>query len=295
MVTPKLASPWQAESTKARGFIQSRFWRMLSRSQQECEKVWRKCTGSLLPFEAGISKPSIQSLLIELQVNGHRLARGTAFVANSPRGPVLVTSRHNLAGRHCETNKCLSPTGGVPSHVRIFHNHKDGIGQWIDRTEPLYSGDQPLWFEHPTLGSKADIVALPLVQLDDVELYPHSLGAGDRDFEVFPSENVSVVGFPFGLQGGGSYAIWATGFLATEPHVNYGGLPVMLIDCRARQGQSGSAVIAYRANGVVPGKLYSGPVSRFLGIYSGRINEQSDLGFVWKASAIQELVNAISA
>lgn len=29
---------------------------------------------------------------------------------------------------------------------------------------------------------------------------------------------------------------------------------------------------------------------RFIGIYSGRINSESDLGLVWKASAIQQLV-----
>ncbi len=36
-----------------------------------------------------------------------------------------------------------------------------------------------------------------------------------------------------------------------------------------------------------------GEVIRFLGIYSGRINEESDLGIVWKATALSELVAAI--
>lgn len=31
---------------------------------------------------------------------------------------------------------------------------------------------------------------------------------------------------------------------------------------------------------------------RFLGIYSGRINPESDLGIVWKASAVAEIVDA---
>ena len=35
------------------------------------------------------------------------------------------------------------------------------------------------------------------------------------------------------------------------------------------------------------------PVFRFLGIYSGRINLESDLGIVWKASAIAELLDSI--
>jgi len=37
----------------------------------------------------------------------------------------------------------------------------------------------------------------------------------------------------------------------------------------------------------------AGVMTRFLGIYSGRINAESDLGFVWKAAAIQQLVSGI--
>jgi plasmid maintenance system killer protein len=40
--------------------------------------------------------------------------------------------------------------------------------------------------------------------------------------------------------------------------------------------------------------VYNGPVTRFLGVYSGRVNEQSDLGFVWKAQALSELVDSIT-
>jgi hypothetical protein len=108
---------------------------------------------------------------------------------------------------------------------------------------------------------------------------------------------VSVVGFPFGLTAGGALAVWATGFIATDPDVDYAGLPVFLIDCRSRQGQSGSAVIAHRTGGAVAtetGVMVGGGVmTRFLGIYSGRVNAESDLGFVWKAAAIRQLVSAI--
>jgi hypothetical protein len=38
----------------------------------------------------------------------------------------------------------------------------------------------------------------------------------------------------------------------------------------------------------------AGPMTRFLGTYRGRVNAESDLGFVWKASAVQELLDAIS-
>jgi hypothetical protein len=91
--------------------------------------------------------------------------------------------------------------------------------------------------------------------------------------------------------------VWATGFVASEPDIDFGNLPVFLIDCRSRQGQSGSAVIAYGDGGMFAMEdgstaVMPGEVIRLLGIYSGRINEQSDLGIVWKVSALQELVAA---
>jgi hypothetical protein len=36
--------------------------------------------------------------------------------------------------------------------------------------------------------------------------------------------------------------------------------------------------------------MFAGPVTFPIGIYSGRINDQSDLGMVWKCAAIRELI-----
>jgi hypothetical protein len=245
-----------------------------------------------------IAEPSVKSLLIEMRANGNPIGTGTAFVASAPRGPVLITNRHNVTGRHQQTGQPLSPTGAIPDEVAIIHNRANQLGHWVSRIEPLYSNGVALWLEHPTIGAQADFVALPLTQLGDVQLYPYTLGVGDPAIIVAPAEVVSVVGFPFGLTAGGALAVWATGFVATDPDIDYSNLPIFLIDCRSRPGQSGSAVIAYRTGGAVAteqGVMVGGGVmTRFLGIYSGRINAESDLGFVWKAAAIRELVNVIT-
>ncbi|EJG0241771.1 serine protease, partial [Vibrio parahaemolyticus] len=75
--------------------------------------------------------------------------------------------------------------------------------------------------------------------------------------------------------------------------------PVFLIDCRTRQGQSGSPVIAFRTSGYrtikdnrISASLSGNVAWEFLGIYSGRVNAQSDLGRVWHVSALEELLNA---
>lgn len=246
-----------------------------------------------------IAQPSVQSLLVRMQFNGRPLSTGTAFVVQAPSGPYLVTNRHNVTGRHQETDAPLSPTGGVPNEIIIVHNRNVQLGQWVPRREPLYEpSGAPRWREHPTLGPNADFVALPLTDLAEVALYPYDVAKTGPNIFVGPADSVSVIGFPFGVTAGGVFGVWATGFLASEPDVDFNDLPIQLIDCRSREGQSGSPVIAFRSGGMVPmvgggASAFTVPVWRFIGIYSGRINRESDLGIVWKASAIQQLVQAL--
>src|ERR1019366_2613628 len=224
------------------------------------------------------------------------LGTGTGFVVDSAAGPVLMTNRHNFTGRRQDDHKPLSPTGALPDTLAIVHNQKGKLGNWVPRMETLTQGGSPRWGEHPTLGAKADMVALPLTELEDVELYPYDLTDTGPKVSFGPAETVSVVGFPFGMQGGGSLAIWATGFVASEPAIDLYDLPLFLIDCRSRPGQSGSAIIAHRTGAIAmeDGSTgVMGQVTRFLGVHSGRINEQSDLGIVWKASAVMAVVASI--
>ena len=48
------------------------------------------------------------------------------------------------------------------------------------------------------------------------------------DIQFGPADTVSVVGFPFGMTAGGAFGVWATGFLPSEPDVDYNGLLVQL-------------------------------------------------------------------
>lgn len=245
-----------------------------------------------------IALPSVQSLLIEMRFNGQPLSTGTAFVTATSKGPCLITNRHNVTGRNQESGEPLSPTGGIPNELVVLHNQARQLGSWVARTEKLYIDEKPRWIEHPILGAWADFVALPLTDLHDVELYPYDLLNPGPDIHVGAADPVSVVGFPFGISAGGAFAVWATGFLASEPDVDFNRLPIQLIDCRSRQGQSGSPVIAYRSGGMVAMRdggsaAFSSPVWRIIGIYSGRLNKESDIGMVWKTSSVAELVRSI--
>ncbi|MEZ5572800.1 MAG: hypothetical protein R3E64_12330 [Halioglobus sp.] len=153
----------------------------------------------------------------------------------------------------------------------------------------------PRWVEHPVLGAKADFVALELTDLNDVELYPYDPSNTGPKIMVGVADTVSVIGFPFGVTAGGVFGVWETGFLASEPMVHLNDLPIQPVDCNTRQRQSGSPIIAYRAGGAVAmedggSAVFDGPVEKFIGIYSGRINSESDLGIVWKATALAELI-----
>jgi hypothetical protein len=149
------------------------------------------------------------------------------------------------------------------------------------------------------------VVALNLSWANDVWKFPYYMKTTlDRpDLVLGPADTVSVIGFPFGLSSVARFPVWATGFLAQELSLVTADNPVFLIDCRTRQGQSGSAVIAYRAGtyrtrnkeGRVQSTLSPTPTWEFLGIYSNRVNKESDLGKVWHVRAVEEVLTAAAA
>lgn len=241
-----------------------------------------------------IAEQSVMSLMIEPRIKGKAIASGTGFIVGSRRGPLLLTNRHVLTAHAPEPDgRSLLPSGEFPDEITIIHNYKDQLGRWIPKVERLYDNGRARWIEHPTLKGKADVAALPLTDLVDVDVHPYNLG-NPSDIIIGPADVVSVIGFPFGLSARG-FGVWATGFVASEIDVDFGNLPVFLIDCRSRPGQSGSPVIAYRNGGTIHTHTalmaaIPGPAYRFLGIYSGRISAESDLGLVWKSSVITDVI-----
>ena len=251
-----------------------------------------------------IELPSMKSLFIEMYFDDRLLSSGTAVLVAEDKEShcTLITNRHNVTGKDQNTGKHLSKTLAEPNYIMIhFHkNNKDSEkAEWKQIKLPLYrEDDTPYWIEHPKLKDKADIVALNLNWGSDIIKIPYYLETNldNINLAIAPSETVSVIGFPFGLSSRMKFPIWATGFLAQELSLLSKDNPTFLIDCRTRQGQSGSAVIAYRTSGYRSFKdgmeimeLSPSRKWEFLGIYSGRINAESDLGIVWHISAIKEL------
>ena len=227
------------------------------------------------------------------------LASGTCFFVMTSDGPVLVTNRHNLAGRDNITGEPLHKAGGLPDHAVVTLHGPEEVHYHIDLVDQENS-EAPSWVEHPTLGAKADVVALPVKEManiigetNSVSLDGVSSQGNWHRWDV--GSELQVIGYPYG-QIGGPFPIWSRGFMASEPDVDVAGLPLFLIDCRSRPGQSGSPVWArFRKGDVVThkGQDYQAKqtVNYFLGVYSGRLRGDSDLGLVWKRGCIEELVN----
>lgn len=121
-----------------------------------------------------IAKPSVQSLLIQMRFEDQALSTGTAFLVKAPSDRIcLITNRHNVTGRRQDNDQPFSPTGGIPNNMTVLQNQKGKLGSWIPKSEPLYDDGVPRWAEHPTLGSKADFVALPLTDTNDIEVFAY--------------------------------------------------------------------------------------------------------------------------
>lgn len=119
------------------------------------------------------------------------------------------------------------------------------------------------------------------------------------EYSVAVGDDAFVLGYPLGLDGGPKLPIWKRASIATEPHYDLEHLPKILIDTATREGMSGAPVIAVQRGLIQPRGAKSpaenifGTVESFLGVYSGRVGDDglgAQLGIVWKASAVDEIV-----
>lgn len=241
--------------------------------------------------------PSLLSLMLTMYWQGNKLATGTGFVVGSGDNRFLISNRHNLSGRHPKTNEIMHSRGVTPDSVSILYLDVSGKQLWREISAPVLdsSDETPLWFEHPTLGPQVDVVALKLSLPEEAGLIPYDIAKPQDDPVLWVGEDLFVVGFPFGQSYHRGMGIWTRASVATEPSVYYNGLPMFLVDARTRQGQSGSPVLL--RPGMRPVKMTSGDTRTsemtdyyLAGVYSGRINEDSDIGYVWRTSVIIDII-----
>lgn len=256
--------------------------------------------------DSSIAKAEQKSVVIDplsvrplylIQVEGNEvIGRATGFVVQKAKDYYLITNWHVVSGRNPKSNEIRHPEGKTPDALLIWHHGKQ-LGSWVRKKEELYDKKgERRWLEHTTLGSAIDVVALPLEAIgDDIQLYPLDLSLADANMVPEVAMPVSIIGFPEGFTSAGFLPIWKTGHIASEPNLDYHGEPLFLIDATTRPGMSGSPVILRLSGGfkTKDGNRVmstSGYRTLFLGVYAGRLSDDSEIGRVWRPRLINEIL-----
>ncbi|WP_331752757.1 serine protease (plasmid) [Streptomyces sp. NBC_00637] len=245
--------------------------------------------------------PALASLYVQPLTPMGTVERGraaTAFVVRNRAGePFLITNRHVVTGRNSKNGD--QPSGANISALRVLVQMAGPALRWTALVLELGDEDgRPEWLEHPEHGGKVDVVAYPLrSELEEaLDLIAYSV-AGPACARLDLTTELFVIGYPLGFdpfRASASIGVWTRGTVAWPPGIDWEDLPSTLIDCRARPGQSGSPVVfyadAHTTYLAADGERRTGPVWDLVGAYSGRITEGSDVGIVWKRSAIDAIV-----
>jgi hypothetical protein len=234
---------------------------------------------------------------------------GTGFFFRIDEQDFLVTARHIVAARSWRENKWRD-FEYAPTHIRISLRAQvpaSGFDaeklSFFDVVLPLLDDDgKPLWLEHPDRSFDVDVAALPLTGLlhtDQIHYLPIELESPLKDPRFWVTQDVFVVGYPLGISNGYLWPLWIRGTVASEPTLYFsfkgGEYPMFLVDARTRSGQSGSPVFLMRRHFAEDSDDEPLPRTRFLGVYSGRANDEAaspsnplpaDLGFVWHAGEV---------
>ena len=234
----------------------------------------------------------------------------------------LITNWHVVTGRN-HIKPSHSKTGAVPCLLRVkLHKRQNAINE--QKTISLSSlmvldirinskdGNNPIWLEHPEFRAQIDVIGIEIKNKDELEEKStfNSLNQW-RSFNdsYIPQvmDDVFVIGYPWGISGSkGAIPIYKKGCIATDPIINHGGTPRVLIDCRTTEGMSGSPVIVshsgiWMPNGKLTDNSVFGTIDNFLGVYSGRLYDQSipggstveisEIGVVWKTELLAAIIS----
>lgn len=254
------------------------------------------------------------TIKIDLFYNDIYITSATGFFIKKNKKLFLISNWHVFSGRNTYSGQPIH--GGIPNKFLIHFNSriysdnflkKDAVSQLMAEL-PIYNKEEiPLWLMHPK-GQDIDIAAIE-INFDALDIPHFDINNNFNFINERVGDDVFILGFPKGIAVHGNYIpIWKKGSIASEPSINYQDLPVFLIDASTRDGMSGAPVIIEKAGAFANqnGMLFpegGGPVSKLLGIYSGRITaknaarppsveaeEQLQLGKVWKLSAILDVL-----
>ena len=258
------------------------------------------------------------------------ISLGTAFFYDYQGETFIITNWHNVTGKDPFTGKWIDSVR-TPLYTRakwpvVDHNSNlvdDDVkvahfeAQRID----IEDDTGPLWYEHPTLGSLCDVVAIPSERPSDWPATAHvpANKIDETKIPIEPGLKIMVVGFPRGMSTGPGLPLMKTGFLSSMPGYEIrlnaefseiGGMkggtaiPAMFLDVHTVSGMSGSPVFGeytgfWNPDGLKSNELTAnstfGTGREFFGCHSSRLwkqEERAGLGICFPSSVIDEICQA---
>ena len=262
---------------------------------------------------------------VSLFLQQKRVAMGTGFLYAETVGQgqnyiSLVTNYHVLTG--FAPGQAKTPAGD-----RIIIELRESAGDPLrvrTHTQSLIStSGEPMWITSPT-HPRADVAIVPL-HIDEAifQVPPYCMDQSSIDYDIrpYPGQSVAVVGYPLAWRDKvNRMPVWKTGHIASEPDQDFDGEPRFLIDITGRPGMSGSPVVVGHIGPYVTrsGALRVASSGALMGVFAStalkfddrgavleietlggeapvsQANDRPELGFVWKASLIKEIVKSVN-
>ena len=253
---------------------------------------------------------------------------GSAFFYELEGETFIITNWHNITGKDPMTGDPLHRERS-PLYMRaklaVVTAHDAGQGttmlQYEAQRIDIEDDGNPLWFEHPTLGSLCDVVAIPFQRPANwpPDIHRAANRIDEEPIPVIAGLKAIVIGFPQGLSSGPGLPIMKTGFIASVPgqRTRLGGtfsdvggmkdgtpVPAMLVDVHTVPGMSGSPVFGEYSGVWNPENLGSGVLTSsskmgvgrmFLGCHSSRVpglEERSGLALCHGKDVIENICQA---
>lgn len=231
----------------------------------------------------------------------------TGVLIRCARRTFIVTNYHVLAGRHPYTDCYLTPA--IPEFIRVkYRVQKQGaeLPSVMEVDHTLYDTERnPVWYALPS-----DVRLLPVepngvklaidVAVLEVRDIPQEFGILDfkaaTSFHIPVLEQIAIVGYPHHLSGTEDFPIWLAGTVASDL-ANRPYRRCFFVDARTRHGCSGGLTVLKTkgAKLAYPRGWMDRNANVFytVGIYAGRISEDSDIGIVWHWNTLEQTFEQI--
>ena len=95
-----------------------------------------------MPKTIIIDPLSLTSLRIAPRYEDTSLAWATGFTTKIEGKSYLITNWHVVTGKDADTKKCLDKQhAAIPNSLVVAFHAKSQLGQWVNKTIPLYGSD----------------------------------------------------------------------------------------------------------------------------------------------------------